>query len=307
MNRKLVIIISIIFASVAVVAGTIVMVVVGGKGDDNKEKATADQVATTVATPDEETYILTTTSPATSSPVTQAPEAGTVGETPTDESASVESATEADAAETTVAAVEAPEELSQLLESNGMTAQDMYDNGCRQLVTVRSEGSSAIIEYYTVSKNKWVCFDEMTCNGFVGRNGVTDDMHEGGSASPRGLYTIGEAFYINDEPKTGLNTFQVTENTYWVDDPDSKYYNQRVEGTADQDWNSAEHMIDYSPSYDYGFVINYNTSAEYNKGSAIFFHVSGNPTAGCIGTSTEMVLKYLSMLDTSQNPYILID
>lgn len=303
MNRKLVVIISIIFASVAVVAGTIVLVVVGGK---DRDKATPDQAATAVATPDEAT-ILPTTSPATSPSAAPVTEAGTVGENPTEETVSDGSGTQASVEETTVSTVEAPEVLSQLLEANGTTAQEMYDSGCRQLVTVRSEGSSATIEYYTVSKNKWVCFDEMTCNGFVGRNGVTDDMHEGGNASPRGLYSIGEAFYINDMPQTGLNTFQVTENTYWVDDPDSKYYNQRVEGTADQDWNSAEHMIDYSPSYDYGFVINYNTSAEYNKGSAIFFHVSGSPTAGCVGTSYDMVLKYLSMLDASQNPYILIN
>lgn len=301
MHRRLVIIISIIFASAAVIAGTVVMIVVGGKNTDDNKKATADQATTAVATPDEATTILTTL-PATAVPATEATEEGTAGEDPTDESV-----TEAGTEETTAATVTAPEELSQLFESNGTTAQEMYDNGCRQLVTVRSEGSSASIKYYSVSQNKWVCVEDMTCSGFVGQNGVSTDMHEGGYASPRGLYSIGEAFYIHDAPQTGLETFQVTENTYWVDDPDSKYYNRRVEGTADQDWNSAEHMIDYSPAYDYGFVINYNTSAEYNKGSAIFFHISGQPTAGCIGTSREMVLLYLSMLDASQNPYILIE
>ena len=78
-----------------------------------------------------------------------------------------------------------------------------------------------------------------------------------------------------------------------------------MEGTAEKDWNSAEHMIDYDV-YRYGFVIDYNTAAAYNAGSAIFFHISSNPTAGCIGTDESFVLGYLAKLDASANPFILI-
>jgi L,D-peptidoglycan transpeptidase YkuD (ErfK/YbiS/YcfS/YnhG family) len=46
--------------------------------------------------------------------------------------------------------------------------------------------------------------------------------------------------------------------------------------------------------------------AVYNAGSAIFFHISYTPTAGCIGTDRDSVLKYLSKLQSSSNPYILI-
>ena len=145
-----------------------------------------------------------------------------------------------------------------------------------------------------------------TIYGFVGHNGVTENMHEGGYATPKGLYSVGEAFYIDDKPTTGLDIFQITENTYWVDDPNSSMYNRRVEGRQKADWNSAEHMISFRPSYDYGFVIDYNTEAVYNAGSAIFFHYSGDPTAGCVGTSTKMVLRYLAALDKKLNPYILI-
>lgn len=65
-------------------------------------------------------------------------------------------------------------------------------------------------------------------------------------------------------------------------------------------------MIEHPVEYEYGCVVNYNTNAVYNAGSAIFFHVSNKPTAGCIGTSKEFVLKYLSKLNSSSNPYILI-
>ena len=91
------------------------------------------------------------------------------------------------------------------------------------------------------------------------------------------MYQVGDGFYIDNVPQTGLNLFQVTENTYWVDDSESIYYNQRVEGMENKDWNSAEHMIDYYPAYKYGFVIEFNTTNIIpEKGSAIFFIVAKN-------------------------------
>lgn len=203
-------------------------------------------------------------------------------------------------------AIQAPDNLVNLLAQNGNSIESLSEVGCKQFVTVSSDGSSAHINFYELNENMWVLDDTLSCDGFVGANGVTTDMHEGGYASPKGLYPIGDAFYIYNKPETNLSTFEVTNDTYWVDDPDSKYYNKRVEGTADKDWNSAEHMIDYSAAYEYGFVIDYNPDAVYNAGSAIFFHISYSSTAGCVGTDKNMVLQYLAKLDSTKNPYILI-
>ena len=210
------------------------------------------------------------------------------------------------ATESKTTAAKAPEELVNKLKMTGSSAQTLSDCGCRQLVTVTSAGSTATIDFYTLENNEWKKDDSMTCSGFVGENGVTEDMYEGARATPKGLFTVGEAFYMDEKPATGLQTFQITENTYWVDDPDSKYYNQRVEGTQDKDWDSAEHLIEITPFYRYGFVIGYNTACEPYKGSAIFFHVKTVPTLGCVATQEENVLQYLKKLDASQNPYILI-
>lgn len=199
-----------------------------------------------------------------------------------------------------------PTELGDFLMQNNTTAQSLYEQGCRQLVTVNTSASSAQVDFYQIIDNEWQKDDSMSCNGFVGTNGVTSDMHEGGYATPKGVYAIGDAFYIDQKPATGLNTFEITPDTYWVDDPDSQYYNKRVEGTANMDWNSAEHMIDYTNAYEYGFVIEYNTEAIYNAGSAIFFHVSYAPTAGCVGVDRSMVLKYLAVLEADSNPFIAI-
>lgn len=206
----------------------------------------------------------------------------------------------------TVSKFKAPKAMRDLLSRNDNTVDDLGTFNCNRLITVNSNGATARISFYKLQNNQWTLDNDMSCSGFVGAKGVTQDMHEGGKASPKGLYSIGDAFYMHNAPNTGLTTFKITNDTYWVDDPNSAYYNKRVEGTQNKDWNSAEHMIDHPTEYEYGFVINYNTDAVYNAGSAIFFHVSNKPTAGCIGTSREFVLEYLSKLNSSSNPYILI-
>lgn len=199
-----------------------------------------------------------------------------------------------------------PEDLELIISRSGIVLNQIDDIGCHQLVTVNSNGSYAKIDFYRLTDNTWVREEDLSCSGFVGANGVTEDMHEGSNATPKGFYSIREAFYISEQPETGLSLFQITNDTYWIDDPDSAFYNRRVEGTENKDWNSAEHMIDYTVAYEYGFVVDYNTEAAYNAGSAIFFHVSYNPTAGCIGTSRDMVLKYIAALNMSEKPYIVI-
>lgn len=288
-KRYTMIIISLVSVAIVFVSAAVALFVVSSRNLNAEPSATADSSPPLVT---EEDMVTITEAP-------KASEENRAREETTTDSSSENPTDERNGG------VTAPEEMNTILAQNGSTLQQLSDLGCSQLVTVSSAGSSAEIRFYHLENSTWIGDDSLTCSGFVGRNGVTSDMHEGGNASPRGLYHIGDAFYIYDRPKTGLNTFQVTGDTYWVDDPDSSHYNQHMEGTQNKDWNSAEHMIDYDV-YRYGFVIDYNTAAEYNKGSAIFFHISSNPTAGCIGTDEAFVLGYLAKLNASANPYIII-
>ena len=205
----------------------------------------------------------------------------------------------------------APESLTELLKKDDLSVQSLSDRGCSQLITVQSSGSDAEICFYSLDNGRWTKADSMTCSGSVGANGVTADIHEGLKATPKGLYAVGDAFYRDKAPATELNTFRIRKDTYWVDDPKSAYYNQKVEGTENKDWDSAEEMYAIE-NYDYGFVIEYNTGKDGNAikpgaGSAFFFHSgSGGPTLGCVRTATSNVLMYLKKLAASLNPYILI-
>lgn len=193
--------------------------------------------------------------------------------------------------------------LTLAMDRAGITADNL--GSCSQILLVESAGSRATI--YLYEKNDlgtFVCDESMTSSGWVGKGGV-GTAAEYKPVTPFGLYPIEEAFYTGNKPSTGLSSFRITPDTYWVDDPSSRFYNQRVVGTANRDWNSAEEM--YISDYRYGFVIGYNTrNIVPGAGSAFFFHVYGQPTDGCVGTNEGAVLSILSKLNASKSPRILI-
>ena len=196
-----------------------------------------------------------------------------------------------------------------LLNKANITENTLNSKGAKQLIIVNSSGTSASVTYYEKTNNGWKAESSLACNGFVGSQGVTSSPSESKSATPKGLYSIGDAFYQGSEaPNTGLKTFKITNNTYWIDDPKSSYYNRKYVGNKlSSIANSAERMWQVCV-YKYGFVINYNMDPIVKgKGSAIFFHISnGKPTGGCVSVSESMILKYLARLDKDKKPYILI-
>lgn len=198
-----------------------------------------------------------------------------------------------------------PGELTACLQRARTDYDALQAAGCTQLVVVSAKGTWAQIQYYRYTAGVWEEQPALKCEGYVGAGGVSDQKREGDGATPAGLYPIEEAFYIRQLPQTGLDAFQITQDTYWVDDPNSAFYNQRVEGTAEKDWASAEHMISY-PQYRCGFVVGYNMPVQPAAGSAIFFHIGSSATAGCIATTETMVLAYLKELDKACSPHILI-
>ncbi len=204
-------------------------------------------------------------------------------------------------------AVTAPEVLLQALEARGVALQDLEALGCTQLVMVTSDCERARMDMFILEENRWCWQETLSCSGYVGRRGTKEQKAEGDKATPKGLFSIEQGFYINESPQTGLQLFQITADTYWVDDPASRYYNKRIEGAENKDWVSAEHMLSYGAAYEYGFVIGYNLEAIPYAGSAIFFHVGSKATSGCVATQKEYVLRYLAILEEEKNPHILIN
>lgn len=203
-----------------------------------------------------------------------------------------------------------PEELIKKLKLYGYNID--YNVSGDHLIMIDTSKSNASVYCYQKSSSGywWNIMDNnqpVTDQAFIGEGGASFVVGSNSDKTPAGIWWLGEAFYIDDKPNTTYPMFQITENTYWVTDPQSKFFNQRVDDSNEKDWSSAEHMITMSKQYQYGIVVNYNTSpAKPDQGAAIFMHCGDAPTAGCIALPEAAMKSIIEWLDKDSRVNIFI-
>lgn len=150
----------------------------------------------------------------------------------------------------------------------------------------------------------------LTKTARLGYNGTVDGRmrKQGSGTTPRGTYTMTEAFGNGPAPAMWLAYHRVRSGDYWVGDPESRYYNSlRNKAKGGFRWslpssskNSSERLQSFPHQYRYVVVINFNRAPDArikNRGNGIFLHVKGSgATAGCVGiTASQMrtVMAYL--------------
>ena len=166
-----------------------------------------------------------------------------------------------------------------------------------QLIIVSANGSRADVSMYVkTSSSSWETI--VSAYGFVGMEGV-GTASEYSSRTPAGIFSLSLAFGVKNNPGTSLPYTHVDSSHYWVDDPDSTYYNQFVSTNyISPDWSSAEHIVDYPGPYAYAIAIDYNTSCVKGAGSAIFLHCSnGSATYGCVSVPTQTMITILNNIN----------
>ena len=207
-----------------------------------------------------------------------------------------------------------PDELVELAEAYEYTFED--DMNGNKLLLVETDNSS------NTSKAKIYCYDKtadgywwnsfgdgntLTDDAYIGENGSGYDITADSKKTPAGIWTLGEGFYIGEKTDTSYPVFEITENTYWVTDEKSKFFNKKVEGTDKKDWSKADHMIASEQSYKYGIVVNYNTDEPVKgKGAAVFIHCGDKPTESCIAVPEDTMKTILEWLDKDSKPLIWI-
>ncbi|MDR0564711.1 MAG: L,D-transpeptidase family protein [Azoarcus sp.] len=161
-----------------------------------------------------------------------------------------------------------------------------------------SKNNRAVLSAW--SKNEGIWTHRFSTAGWLGKTGFRQNKREGDGATPTGIFTFGRAFGNAENPGTPLPYTKVSKNDVWVDDPQSKFYNQWAHSDApDADWSSAERLSDYAKQYEYAVSVNYNTAPILpGKGSAIFLHVAtGRPTAGCIAVPRAAMIFFLGFIE----------
>ncbi|MGW4166797.1 L,D-transpeptidase family protein [Streptomyces chartreusis] len=183
-----------------------------------------------------------------------------------------------------------------------------------QLITVKASGSYATVTAWAKGPSGWKA-QFSTSAGRVGSNGVTDGATRRQSTytTPTGTYTITEGFgHVTGG--TAMPYHVVTDDDWWVQDPESKFYNS-MHGEAGADFpltesgdRGSEHLINYPTQYAKALVINFNRwPATPGRGAGIFLHVNGNDaTAGCVSVPRATMDRIMSWITPAAHPRIAI-
>lgn len=163
------------------------------------------------------------------------------------------------------------------------------------LVTVTEDGEQLYC-LESMERGWKVVYGPFECN--IGRNGM-GKTREGDGKTPEGVFELGSAFGQGGAPEGSNWPWRETSETdVWVEDSNSKYYNQYVDSASvERDWGNFEKLL--ITKYRTAIEVKYNSDNIPGLGSAIFLHVWGNAndtTGGCTSmeeTTIRTLLKWL--------------
>lgn len=193
-------------------------------------------------------------------------------------------------------------------------------DGTWQKILVEATGSNATLTLWTYRDGQWE--KDLSTTAAIGANGLTTDKTEGDHMTPEGTFPICFAFSTK-EKNTMLYSKIIKEDSVWVCDPESIYYNTlQSKNDPYKDWadkGGAENMY---PKFSKGssnacicFGFNGDGLSAYSAtpyaGSALFIDGVGengnmNSGYGDIKISGKDMTKLLSYLCENDNPVITI-
>ncbi|MDO4988707.1 MAG: L,D-transpeptidase family protein [Synergistes sp.] len=185
---------------------------------------------------------------------------------------------------------------------NSLLRKYRADETVRTLIFVQhTEGSNAQVLLYQKDRDNsdaWTLM--LQCEGVVGKNGISDNRHEGDGTTPIGDFGVIEAIGIKKKPKTTI-PYRTADNDLFCSGNYDETYNKIVskKEIAHVCNEGCAHLYETSPQFNYSLFLDFNKECVVGKGSGIFFHCFGpNPyTAGCIAVSEENMKRILQLAD----------
>jgi L,D-peptidoglycan transpeptidase YkuD (ErfK/YbiS/YcfS/YnhG family) len=192
----------------------------------------------------------------------------------------------------------AAEEAAGVVTPEMLSSLELSPETSKLVVALGLEG--ARLAAYAFEKIDGAWFERLRADGYSGRNGINRTKAEGDGRTPSGVFSFGRAFGVADDPGSRKPYAKLSPGDLWVDDPESKYYNQWVrEDAPDKDWKSAEDLSKETVAYKYAIAIDYNAAPVVKgAGSAIFLHCAQErPTAGCVAVPEDAMVDLLKFID----------
>ena len=112
---------------------------------------------------------------------------------------------------------------SRLVSVSSLSAARKYS----QLIIVSCDGGEAQISMYENSGDSSTWNQILSSPGYIGSDGV-GQASEDSCHTPQGIYGFTMAFGNLPDPGSAIPYTQTDANSYWVDDPDSLFYNRFV-------------------------------------------------------------------------------
>ena len=196
------------------------------------------------------------------------------------------------------------DDINRLLTAANLKAEDLKGT---QAIFVESQGTSAKVYFYEkAADGQWTRqFDIL--DGFVGTGGTSDNVGPADDTTPKGTFNIEYAMGTNMNPGTKLDYYQIQYGMNWVTDPASVNYNRLVDASSPVDYTSCQQLYEYTKSYPYAVVFDYNRDpVDTSKGCARFLHVASEPTYGGVGISENALGIVLGWLNPAATPTITI-
>mgnify|MGYP002626078914 CR=1 FL=1 len=167
------------------------------------------------------------------------------------------------------------------------------DSGRQVILIARSAGTVSNGRLFLLVKDEGRTWKEtLQCKAFLGKNGI-DKTKEGDARTPTGDYGFIMAFGARENPGSLIPYTKLTDTMYLCGD--KEYYNQFIDVSwvAHRCSHNSEHLIRYTPQYNYALFLDYNKECNYGKGSAIFLHCFGNYpyTLGCVSVAEENMVN----------------
>ena len=132
---------------------------------------------------------------------------------------------------------------SSLVSVSSLSAARKYS----QLIIVSCDGGEAQISMYENSGDSSTWNQILSSPGYIGSDGV-GQASEDSCHTPQGIYGFTMAFGNLPDPGSAIPYTQTDANSYWVDDPDSLFYNRFVyvtdaSATADNTGKSTSSVV----------------------------------------------------------------
>ncbi len=136
---------------------------------------------------------------------------------------------------------------------------------------------------------------------------------EGDGCSPAGVFTL--CYAIGLDPQNKLPDLKIpyqmlTDDKWFIDDPNSIYYNElvNIDTLARPDWQSGVQLAKYRTQFRVGIYVGHNLDKKPGAGSGIFLHVWKSPdrgTAGCTAMQEKKLWEILHWIDSRKSPLLI--